>query len=138
MTHPVHDGAHVIHVGRWVCLCGPDHDNGDYVATDAIAADGTEHLAIVERAINDDPLPYDPTCRDDAPHEQLGPLPGKYTRRLRGNPLCGPPTAAGTPCGHPVPLPGNACAWHGRAESGNRLAPGSTPFFAGERPTLGQ
>ena len=98
----------MIDVGRWVCLCGPDHDNGDYVATVAIAADGTEHLAIVERAINDDPVPYDPTCRDDAPDEQLGPLPG------------------------------NACAWHGRAESGNRLAPGSTPFFAGERPTLGQ
>ena len=53
-----------------------------YVATVAVSADGTEHLVLAHGAALGDPrVRYDPDTLD-ALHEQCGPLPLEYVRRV--------------------------------------------------------
>ena len=109
---------------RATCLC--DAGAPDYVATVAVDSDGCEHLVLAERySIGDEHVRYDATCRD-VPHEQTGPLPLEYVRRLMisirsaGVHRCGRPTkTTGRPCRIEVTPPGEACGLHrGRAVSG--------------------
>lgn len=98
------------------CLC--DIGGGEYIAAVAVGADGEQRLVLAERgSVGDEAVRYDPTC-SEATHEQLGPLPLEYVRRLtisrRGSHAhrCGRPTKAGTPCKIPVSDTGAACGFH--------------------------
>ena len=106
------------------CLC--DAGQPDYLGAVVVDAAGAQHLALVEtEAIGDESVGLDARCRGVA-HEQLGPLPLEYTRRLavacrritgqRVGQLpgvrCGRTTHAGTPCKLRVREPGAACVFH--------------------------
>jgi hypothetical protein len=111
-------GAHLIDCARTTCLC--DVGQPDYIAATAISADGAEHLVLAERdAINAEDARYDSTCSAVA-HEQTGPLPLEFVRRLtavaRRLHRCGRRTASGGRCRIIVSRPGDACGWH-RAEA---------------------
>jgi hypothetical protein len=105
--------ASIIDDARTTCLC--DVGRPGYIAATAITAEGREHLVLAElNAIGDEHVLYDPTCTDIA-HEQLGPLPLEFVRRLtisRRTHRCGRPTKSGTPCRTPVTKPGDTCARH--------------------------
>jgi hypothetical protein len=110
MTRPE---SHIIDSLRTACLC--DVGCTDFVAVVVVGADGAEHLALAECvSINDEDVTCDTACSGVA-HEQLGPLPLEYTRRitiaLRVH-RCGRPTKTGAPCRSPVAQPGDLCAWH--------------------------
>jgi hypothetical protein len=96
------------------CLCDVGGDG--YAAATAVAADGSTHLLLAQvDAIGDDRVTYDPTCQGAA-HEQTGPLPLEFVRRLtiarrRGN-RCGRRTKSGTVCRMRVSRAGDACDWH--------------------------
>ncbi|OBB46767.1 hypothetical protein [Mycobacterium sp. 852002-51961_SCH5331710] len=102
-------------VASAVCLCDVGSEN--YLAAVAIGPDG-QHLVLAQRgSIGDDAARYDPTCAGIA-HEQTGPLPIEYARRVaaarrrqRGH-QCGHPTKAGRPCRITVAHPGEPCGWH--------------------------
>lgn len=51
-----------------------------------------------------------------APHEQLGPLPARWTDRLArlAGPRCGQPRRDGRPCRRHVARPGHPCHQHTR------------------------
>lgn len=107
------NGANLIDNVRSACLC--DAGGTEYVAAVAVAADGAEHLVLAQHsAIGDQSVRYDSACRDVA-HEQLGPLPIEYVRRLtvsRRTHRCGRPTQTGRPCRVRVQADGDACDWH--------------------------
>jgi hypothetical protein len=100
------------------CLC-PDCTLGTaspgYAAVEAVDTRGGTHYLLAEcAAIGDERVTYDPTCSDVA-HEQMGPLPIEYVRRLTiatRTHRCGRRTKAGAPCRTPVHRPGAACSWH--------------------------
>lgn len=50
-------------------------------------------------------------CACCAPHDQLGPLPAAFARRLAAR--CGRPTKSGRPCRVEVYQLGDACPFHG-------------------------
>jgi hypothetical protein len=106
-SHSFIDGA------RSACLC--DVGQADYVATTVIEPDGSEHLVLAQHcAIGDPAVRYDSKSPDVA-HEQLGPLPIEFVRRLTISQRayrCGRRTQAGNPCRIRVPLEGEACEWH--------------------------
>lgn len=104
----MNDDANIIE--RAVCLCAVGAP--DYLAARAVAADGSEHLVLVERsAIGDPTVRYDSTCRHVA-HERLGRLPDAICERILPAPRCGRPTHAGTPCRQRVKATGQACGQH--------------------------
>jgi hypothetical protein len=110
-----------IDVARSACLCDV---GGAYFAGVGIDVDGTERLALF--GLFEDPpgVRYDHACRGVA-HEQVGPLPASWRRRIHGDPRCGAPTAAGRPCRAKVMEPGDVCALHRRCEScGHLIATG--------------
>jgi hypothetical protein len=110
----VTDDANLLDDARCVCLC--DVGAPDYLAAVAVDANGDEHPVLAHRdSIGDDTAVYDATCRDVA-HEQPGPLPLEYVRRItiasRRTHRCGRPTQAGRPCRIRVSAAGLACEWH--------------------------
>jgi hypothetical protein len=110
----MNDGsAHLIDELRSACLC--EEGQNEYLAALLVAADGDEHLALVQRvAIGDERVRADFTC-STVEHEQLGELPLEFVRRIavsRRTNRCGRPTKTGAPCQTPVADPGAACAWH--------------------------
>lgn len=106
------DDAHIVDGSRTRCLC--DVGGPGYWAATAVAADGSEYLVIAELDSLGDGAPYDAAC-STVGHEQLGPLPLEYVRRLtvavRVN-RCGRTTQAGRPCRIRVAVAGAACEWH--------------------------
>ena len=97
---------------RTACLC--DAGQPDYLAAVAIGPDGEQRLVLARRdAIGDSNVTYDGTC-SDAVHEQLGPLPMEYVRRLTiaSRARCGRRTKAGAPCRMRVDRAGQACEFH--------------------------
>jgi hypothetical protein len=65
---------------RTACLC--DVGAPGYLAATAVDPDGQTRFVIADlRRIDDDTARYDRHCRD-VPHEQLGPLPLEYVKRL--------------------------------------------------------
>lgn len=94
-------------------LC--DVGQRDYLAATVVRADGSAHLVLAQRdAIGDLDVRYDPDTAQ-APHEQTGPLPLKYVRRLTISARthrCGRRTKSGSPCRTQVARPGDACTWH--------------------------
>jgi len=101
---------------RSVCLC--DAGAPGYVVAVCVTRSGDDVLWIV----NADELDADNprTGNADQPHEQTGPLPLDYVRRLtiatrqghqRGH-RCGRRTRSGTVCRSRVTDPGTACQWH--------------------------
>ncbi|WP_207544947.1 hypothetical protein [Mycobacterium lehmannii] len=100
-------GAWVDHE-RTACLCG-DGLPGFWAAV-CITATGDDALWLVSL----DELDAEHPRRGDAnqPHEQLGPLPAVWRRRLCGDPRCGAPTAAGRPCRMKVASHGEVCDVH--------------------------
>lgn len=108
------DGANWIDPDRTACLCTAG--NPDYLAAVAVAADGTEHLVLAEvDRLGDDTARVDPSCPTVA-HEQTGPLPLEYVRRItiaQRVHRCGRPTkTTGRPCRIEVPHPGDTCGLH--------------------------
>jgi hypothetical protein len=105
--------AHIVDGSRTRCLC--DVGSPGYLAVTAVAADGTEHLVLAESdSLGEGGARYDAACSDVA-HEQAGPLPLEYVRRVtiaaRIN-RCGRLTQAGRPCRIRVAVVGAACEWH--------------------------
>jgi hypothetical protein len=95
----------------------PLHDVGmpGYRAATGLDSDGDEYLSLVEIArLGRDGARFDIACADVA-HEQVGPLPLEYVRRVtvaaRVN-RCGRLTQAGRPCRIRVAVVGAACEWH--------------------------
>jgi hypothetical protein len=87
----------------------------DYYVASALDHDGNEHLVLVEsRSVGDPAVRYDATCLD-VDHEQVGPLPLEFVRRLAVAARvhrCGRLTQAGRPCRIRVAVVGAACEWH--------------------------
>lgn len=110
------DRTSLIDDDRSACLC--DAGLPGYVAAVAVAADGRTDLVLAnEELVGDDRHTYN-HATPEARHEQLGPLPLEYVRRitinnrrLRGH-RCGRRTKSGTVCRMRVPNPGDACEWH--------------------------
>jgi hypothetical protein len=74
------DSANHIDPDRTVCLCAAGQP--DYLDATAVAADGSVHLLLAERAsINDPAVTYDLQCAE-AVHEQQGLLPLEVVRRI--------------------------------------------------------
>jgi hypothetical protein len=98
---------------RSACLCG--EGGGPYVAAVLVAADGRQDLVLVhEELIGDDAHSYNHTT-PEAAHEQAGPLPLEFVRRItisRRTHRCGRRTKSGSACRTPVARPGDACTWH--------------------------
>ena len=118
----------LVDYARTACLCAAS--NADYLAALVVEADGTERLVLVEKAsIGDPDAGYNAAC-PDAPHEQTGPLPSVFKRRVYGDPRCGAPTTSGRPCRHKVRAPGDRCSLHRRCESCGELAATATPPIA--------
>ena len=107
------DGRNLVDDSRTARLC--DVGQPEYIAATVVTGDGTNHLVLARSdALGDPNVPYHPDCLD-APHEQLGPLPARYTQHLvatRRIHLCGRPTKSGCPCRTPVARAGQVCAWH--------------------------
>lgn len=96
------------------CLC--DVGNPDYVAAIAIGPDGDQRLILAKRdAIGDPDVRYDPNSVGVA-HEQLGPLPLEFVRRITISSRmhrCGRPTkTTGRPCRIEVSRPDQPCGLH--------------------------
>lgn len=99
---------------RSACLC--DAGAPDYLLGIAIGADGQEDFVLIHQSVvGDENHTYNRTT-PEAPHEQIGPLPLEYVRRItisRRTHRCGCPTkTTGRPCRTPVVRPGDACGWH--------------------------
>jgi hypothetical protein len=108
------EDGYLIDDHRTACLC--DVGTTDYIAVTAVAADGSAHLVMARvDAVGDESVGYDASCPGVA-HEQLGPLPLNYTRRIavsrRTRHRCGRRTQAGAPCRIRVTRAGDACEWH--------------------------
>jgi hypothetical protein len=103
--------------GAWIdyertcCLCDTGHT---YAAAVVVTEDGTEDFLLIEHAAVNK-RGYNRDCLD-APHEQVGPLPIEFVRRItisRCRHLCGRPTkATGRPCRIEVTRPGEPCGLH--------------------------
>jgi hypothetical protein len=96
---------------RTACLC--DVGQPDYWAAVCVTASGEDVLWLVSvEELNAE----HPRCGSgEQLHDQLGPLPLEYVRRLtitRRTHRCGRPTKSGRPCRTPVVHPGDTCAWH--------------------------
>lgn len=116
MSDPPTPHSNVIDYRHSACLS--DVGAPGHVAATAVGADGVARLVVADRnAIDDKAVRYDPTCAAVA-HEQTGPLPLEFVRRLtvarrsqRGH-CCGRPTKTGRPCRITVTNPGEPCRWH--------------------------
>ena len=105
----------IVDTERSACLCSAG--GGPYVAATLITPDGRQDLVLVDWDKLGNP---DYTYNADVPHathEQPGPLPGYWTRRVaavhRTPHRCGRPTkTTGAPCQTPVARAGGACSWH--------------------------
>jgi hypothetical protein len=102
------DGFTLVDWERSVCLC--DVGPVGYVLAVAVANDGADTLWIVDEAELYAERPRHGNA--DQPHEQIGPLPAVWRRRLHGDPRCGAPTAAGRPCRMKVANHGEVCEVH--------------------------
>lgn len=107
------DDAHRVDHSRTTCLC--DVGLPGYWAVTAVDCRGDEHFALAECvSLGRGGARYDAACSDVA-HEQVGPLPLEYVRRVtvaaRVN-RCGRLTQAGRPCRIRVAVVGAACEWH--------------------------
>ncbi len=71
----------------------------------AVHPDGSESLWVLVAGGDDGPASPPP------PHEQTGPLPESYQRRL-AQPRCGRPRVDGKPCRTPVAVVGQTCGHH--------------------------
>lgn len=90
-----------------------------------IAADGHEDFVIIDELLLDKGNHTYRPDTPDAPHEQLGPLPLEYIRRITISQRmhrCGRPTKSGAPCRTPVARSGQACAWHRERDALDLLA----------------
>lgn len=108
MTEPI---IAAVDYDRSACLC--DQGGAPYVAVTAVSDDGSTHYVLVDWPRITDSH-YRPDC-PSAPHEQDGPLPIEYVRRLTvaaRTHRCGRPTKSGAPCRTPVHRQGDTCAWH--------------------------
>jgi hypothetical protein len=107
------DNANWIDLARSACLC--DVGSAGYLLAVVIGPDGAEYVQLAEKeSIGNPAVGCDPTCSAIA-HEQTGPLPLEFVRRItisRRTNRCGRPTAAGGRCRIPVTRPGDACVWH--------------------------
>jgi hypothetical protein len=102
----------LIDPARTACLC--DVGDHDYAATVAVDHDGNETYWLIHKELlGEDGVDHG---NEQPPHEQLGPLPLDYVRRItisrRRYTRCGRRTQAGTPCKIRVDRPGQACGWH--------------------------
>jgi hypothetical protein len=107
------DRTDYIDPARTACLC--DVGGAGYVATVAVAADGSTRLVLTQAdRIGDENARYDPTT-PQAPHEQCGALPLEYVRRItlaNRTRRCGRTTCKGRPCRIRVDRAGQACEFH--------------------------
>jgi hypothetical protein len=116
-------------IAHTACLCPDctvDTALPGYAAVEAVDTCGATHylLALVD-AIGDEHIRYDPTC-SDVIHDQLGPLPLEFVRRItisQRTHRCGRPTkTTGRPCRIEVTRPGEACGLHRTGEPANGQA----------------
>jgi hypothetical protein len=105
-----HQPMNIVDLDRSACLC--DVGLPEWRAVTVVEPDGATHLMLVWDHRQGS---YDPTCGAVA-HEQLGPLPASWRRRVYGDPRCGALTASGRPCRHKVMEPGDHCSLHHRCE----------------------
>ncbi len=77
----------------------------DLDAAVAVHPDGSESLWLLVPGDDDGPASPPPA------HEQTGPLPESYQRRL-AQPRCGRPRLDGLPCQTPVAVVGQTCGHH--------------------------
>lgn len=88
-----------------------------YLAAVGVDPDGQDVLAVVsEEHLGVKGAPQG--CADQ-PHEQTGPLPALWRRRINGDPRCGQPTRAGRPCRIRVANRGDACGAHRKPRCGS-------------------
>jgi len=97
-----------------------------YLAAVGVDPDGEDVLALVsEEHLNVENAPQG--CADQ-PHEQTGPLPAVWRRRINGHPRCGQPTAQGRPCQAGVTSQGDVCRVHRKPhDSSSRTQERSQP-----------
>jgi hypothetical protein len=93
-----------------------DVGSRDYIAATAISADGSQHLVLAELAsLGDENVRCNLTC-PTVTHDQTGPLPIEFVRRVtvsrRMTHRCGRQTKSGNPCKIRVSRAGDACEWH--------------------------
>jgi hypothetical protein len=73
-----------IYWSRSQTLCDVGGDG--YLAAAVIGPDGVEYPLVVDFALIGDPdVTFNPNC-PDAPHEQVGPLPAPWRRRIDDQP----------------------------------------------------
>lgn len=82
-----------------------------YLAAVGVDSDGEEYLALLEFYESGPRDPVDVVCAT-ARHEQVGPLPAVWRRRINGDPRCGQSTWAGRPCRMKVKRQGDVCDIH--------------------------
>lgn len=103
---------------RSACLC--DVGGRDYAAVVAVDIDGAAYLLLAHRgSLGDESVRFDVTC-PEAPHDQAGPLPLEYVRRIAAaqrTHRCGRPTATGGRCRIRVTRPGEPCHKHRRGQA---------------------
>ncbi|MDT5369269.1 MAG: hypothetical protein QOC62_3700 [Mycobacterium sp.] len=132
------DNQLMIDDDRTACLC--DVGAADYLAAVVVDSDGTPHMVLAECAsIGHPDVRCDTTC-GSAVHEQLGPLPIEYVRRItisRRTQRCGRPTkTTGRPCRIEVTRIGEPCGLHREQPALDLLAEqlGAKPVNEGEQP----
>ncbi|OMB93209.1 hypothetical protein [Mycobacterium colombiense] len=110
----------IVDRARSACLCDVGLPAVD--ASVCVDEDGSTTFVLIDATrLGDERFTYNPTT-PQAPHEQLGPLPIEFIRRIaiaRRRHLttghtthCGRRTKSGTPCRIPVMFLGEACHWH--------------------------
>ncbi|OSC32051.1 hypothetical protein B8W69_02845 [Mycobacterium vulneris] len=105
-----HPGALIDHK-RTACLWSAGRP--DYWAAVCVNASGDDVLWLI--SVDELDAEHPRHGNGDQPHEQLGPLPIEFVRRLtisRRTNRCGRRTQAGRPCRIRVPAEGQACEWH--------------------------
>jgi len=107
------DDVLLIDPHRQRCLC--DVGAPGFRVAVAVDADGEQHLLLADvDRIGDETALVNTSC-PSASHDQLGPLPLEFTRRLTVSlrtHRCGRMTKSGAPCRIAVHRPGDACARH--------------------------
>ena len=108
------DRLSIIDDARTICLCDVG-GSPNYVAATVVNGDGVPvYLMAAVKSVGDTKVTFDANC-PDAVHEQLGPLPPRWSDRVQLAPLrCGRTTRTGTRCRAYVGRPGDACGWHKR------------------------
>lgn len=122
MTADPLNNTDLVDLDHAACLC--DVGLPGYVAAVAVDSDGEAHLLLAEwGSVGDEAKRYDPLTAQ-APHDQTGPLPLEYVRRLtissRRTHRCGRATrTTGKPCRMEVAWPGQACGFHNERNTSN-------------------